>query len=344
MSRYLFIDLAKGIGIILVVIGHAIAVMDPGLYYTEYFNLFKKLTFSFVMHFFFMVSALFFRRSLENANYSNLTISNKILSSRLKPYYTLSLLFLIINVFSPKSIGLPSLQEMIIGLTVMQSNPSIAPSLGLWFLFVLFVFSFCTFVFVRILKINIYAIFALSILLKTFSLYFNDTYFFSMNKISSFYLFFMYGYLLSNQISSAKIFKKNIYVVSFFLSWIVIFSVQYFSLINNAYIDRTMLSFGIGSFFGTLFLIGFSYKIQNIFPSNKLIKFLRSCGTNSLFIYVFHAPTIFILKKVLSLANMTIDFAGLLFIIAAGISLPLLYRKILSCNTRIYSILFGHNP
>lgn len=185
MSRKLFIDVAKGLAIILVVFDHVAATTRPDVYYAEYLKIplsFFSLT-DLLMPFFFMISAVFIRRRLENASHSNSSIFNNILATRLKPYYTLSLLFFIINVSAPESLNLPSARDMIKGITVMQSNPPITPSHTLWFLFVMFVFSFCTFIFIRILRGNMYVLFAITLVFKLYAINFLGNYYFAVRQV-----------------------------------------------------------------------------------------------------------------------------------------------------------------
>ena len=156
-----------------------------------------------------MVSAVFLRRRLEDINFSKISFLRKITSSILKPFYTISVLFFLVNLVAPKSLGLPNAKEMIIAMLIQQSNGKMMPSGILWFLFVLFAFALMTFVFVKILKTNIYLLFILSVLLHfSNSYFFKQTYYFAINKIALFYVFYVAGYILSEHITKAKNFPK----------------------------------------------------------------------------------------------------------------------------------------
>ncbi len=134
-KRTNYIDIAKGIAIILVVYGHAAAQMKGTPFYEEYLQIPNKIIFSFVMPIFFMISGSFQRKRLESPNFNHKTYLTKISSSILLPFYSLSVVFLLINLSLSNLINAPTLGEMIFSLLLQQSNGELLPSEVLWILF-----------------------------------------------------------------------------------------------------------------------------------------------------------------------------------------------------------------
>jgi hypothetical protein len=115
---------------------------------------------------------------------------------------------------------MPGAKDMIKGLLIEQSGGRI-PSGVLWFLFVLFVFSLCTFVFLRLLKLNGYFLLAIAVLLRVFSGSLQGNYYFAIDKISCFYVYYMIGYVLSELVLNAGIIKSKALIAAFFGYWII---------------------------------------------------------------------------------------------------------------------------
>lgn len=341
MNRYLFIDTARGIAILLVVYGHVLSVMNPDYYYMEYIGFSKAVVFALVMPFFFMISGVFLRKRLESDNFSERSFLNKIINSILKPFYSLSLVFFTINIIAPKSMNLPSAKEMITALAVMQGKGVSMPSGVLWFLFVLFVFSLVTYFFIRVIKVHIYIILVFSIIILFVASLFEHNYYFAINKITSFYFYFIAGYILSEHITTGKIFRNNLLSV-YFVFFIIPLYIEHH--VSNTYIVWAMEYTGIKSLAGSLLLTGLCYKIQNISSSNSIINFLRFSGEYSMIIYVFHAPTMFIMHKIVSHIGLTNSVYGLFFIVLTSSFFPLVYGKILSYNAGCYRLLLGRSP
>jgi fucose 4-O-acetylase-like acetyltransferase len=338
MSRYLFIDLAKGIAIICVVFDHA-AYRTGASYLYNSVMIVSEVAIAVAMPFFFMISAVFLKRRFENENFSDIVFLKKITSSILIPFYTLSFLFLFMNLVIPKSSNAPDAKEMVKSLLVMQSNRDIMPSGVLWFLFVLFVFALCTYIFIKILKVNPFILFVMTVLLKIFAYYFDHNYFFAINKISQFYVYYVAGYLLSEYIVSAEMFRSNLFLLSLF----VCATIFYIYLLQDrpAFFTGTGLSiWGISS---SLLLLGCCYKIQNHFHAKPFSKLLQLCGENSILIYVFHTSTFVMVIKIIHYMNLSSNFLGFVVVLLSGVALPFVYGWILSYNATLYNLFLGRS-
>jgi len=237
--------------------------------------------------------------------------------------------------------NLPSAKEMITALAIMQGDGVNMPMGVLWFLFVLFVYLLVTYFFIKIVKINAYGILVLSIILLFVAHFFKDNYYFAMNKITPFYFYFIVGYILSDSITTGRIFTNNLIIVYFIFFSIPLYIEHHAS---NTYIVWSMERTGIRSLAGSLFLTGLCYKIQHVLNDAKITKYLRYCGVNSIIIYVFHTPTMFVMHKFLSHTSLAHSLSEFLLIVLTGCLFPVIYGKVLSYHPVSYRLLLGRDP
>ena len=97
-KRLDYIDVAKGLAIILVVFGHASGQMIGTTFFEEHLRLQWEIIFSFVMPLFFIISGSFQRKRFKSPDFNHKAFVIKAVSSTLLPFYSLSLLFLLLNV------------------------------------------------------------------------------------------------------------------------------------------------------------------------------------------------------------------------------------------------------
>jgi fucose 4-O-acetylase-like acetyltransferase len=343
MTRHNSIDMARGMAILCVVCGHLTMRMAPA-FYRVHLEAVDSMVFSFVMPFFFMVSAIFIRKRVENVSISGKEFLRAICSSTLKPFYTLSTLFLIVNLVAPKSLGLPGAWEMIKSLLIEQSGEG-APSGVLWFLFVLFIFSLVAFVLLRLLKLNVFVLLAIAVVLRVFAGSLRDYHYFAIDKISYFYVYYMTGYVLSELILNARILRNKALLASFFAYWLITAGRQKVWKVPWApvwtWITGYHILVGVA---GSLFLLGISKVIDDHFPSGAVVRFLRYCGRNSILIYVFHTPTALVVEKLNSHLGLSSNAIGYVFLCLTGIFMPLVYGRILNRIPFAYGLLLGRGP
>lgn len=343
MTRYIFIDIAKGIGIVLVVFGHAAATADKSFYYYEPLIITSKMIFSFIMPFFFMISAVFLRHRLERINISTKEFLKKITLSILVPFYSLNLLFFFVNYFAQNHLDVPTAEKMIKALLLMQIDPAMLPSGILWFLFVLFMFTLCTVIFIKLMKVNLYVLVLFSIILRIFDYYFAQNTLLAINKISHYYIYYMAGYMLSEKIKNGSIFKSKAVLLSLCVCWLFSLYLKH-SSVTLEYVDNIINGFGIVGLSGSLFLSSLSYYIYSKSSFNTILKFLSFCGANSILIYVFHLPTFYIIRGIAIYLNLSGSLSAFILVILCGVLFPLIYGKLLSCNVFVYKTLLGRNP
>ncbi|KAA3656148.1 MAG: hypothetical protein DWQ10_16035, partial [Calditrichaeota bacterium] len=97
----LHIDIAKSVAIIWIVYGHALVQLQGTEFFSEYLDsqtTFMFSLFSFRMPLLFMISGAFQRRRLEYSFSSHKGYLSKIFQTILLPFYSLSILFMFINV------------------------------------------------------------------------------------------------------------------------------------------------------------------------------------------------------------------------------------------------------
>jgi fucose 4-O-acetylase-like acetyltransferase len=129
-QRYQWVDIAKGIGIIFVVYGHVIRGLNNAHLIDEHlFYLSDTLVYSFHMPLFFVLSGLFFKRSIEKYSRTGLIVEK--CKSILYPYIIWSLLQtsieIVLSQYTNKTVALDDLLHCIF-----------FPRDQFWFLFTLF--------------------------------------------------------------------------------------------------------------------------------------------------------------------------------------------------------------
>ncbi|KAA3612238.1 MAG: acyltransferase [Calditrichaeota bacterium] len=348
-KRMLHIDISKSVAIIWIVYGHAIVQLSGTQFYTDYLDAqttFMFSLFSFRMPLLFMISGAFHRKRLEYNFSTHKGYLSKVSQTILLPFYSLSILFLLINIAMSKYLNAPSLGDMVFSLLLQQSNDNILPSGVMWFLFTLFSCSIITYVAIRILKIKPTYLLAFAFVLKISSGYLTDAYFLSINTTSSFLFFFVLGYTFDKYVIQKPIYQWK-YLCLFFVSYLILltvyFNISSFSPVFVA-VFNFVKSFEIMGILVTLLIFGLSHHAAHYFGETRWLKFFIYCGTSSMLIYVFHMPTFTILNKIADFANVNPNSTKLLLLFIPGVIFPLIYGKILSYNKLAYKLLIGRDP
>ena len=339
------LDLAKGITIIIVVYGHAINQLRGTLFFEEHLQLQSKIIFSFIMPVFFIIAASFQRIRLESLNFKHKTYLKKITKSILLPFYSLSLVFLCINVSFKNYINAPSVKEMLYALFLQQSNGDLMPSGVLYFLFTLFIFTLTTYFSFKILKISPIVLIILAIILRSDLNIYSNSYYFAFDRISRFFIFYMFGYYYKSIINFPIHKTKPLFLI--FLSYILLIMLSCDIFPNNSFIllIRELASlFGAHGLLAALFVLGVSFLLSEKFNEEKIIKILTYYGALSLLVYVFHMPTFKIINIAATTLNLDPGYIKVILLFLPGILFPLIYGKILSNNKLIYQLLLGRNP
>lgn len=345
-KRSKYIDVAKGVAILLVVYGHAAAQMKGTLFFEEYLQGQNKIIFSFAMPLFFMISGAFQRTRLDMFDFNHKAYLTKISLSSLLPFYSLSLIFLLMNLLLSNYIDAPSLKEMMFAMLMQQSNSDFLPSGVLWFLFTLFSFSIITYLSFKVLSVNHVLLFAFAIFLRSDLNIWRHAYYFSFDKISQNFIFYITGYYLY-KIIIAKPFSRISYMSFFLLCYIllsIVSSVENSNFTIFEYVNKIDILFGVSGICGSLFILGFSFNASSKLSDNVFVEILSYYGAYSILIYVFHMPTFAVFKKIAEFASVEASFFKQFILFFPGVILPLAYGKILSCHRSAYKVILGRMP
>ena len=265
-NRYYEFDLLKGIGIILVYLGHAFHL--PNLYISGGIYYYIQSTiYSFHMPLFFFVSGFFSNSLGRKIDYKRF-YKNKF-ERLFIPYLFINLLDYIPRKIFPNLVNseFGGFRDLLFYGTKIS-----------WFVYTLFIL-FLIFPLLKevILKREKYFIFGLFLLFINIKGYGNNIEIFSINKVISYGIFFYFGYKLREYYNSNfinKIMNSKFFIVLLGIIFIG-FSYKkfYISVINTIF-------FGI---LGTIFVLIIIKKINRNYKNFKIIEFI---GKNSLTFYL----------------------------------------------------------
>jgi fucose 4-O-acetylase-like acetyltransferase len=272
-KRNMILDYAKGVAILLVIIGHAIQFSDPNYIYNYCYN----TIYSFHMPLFMFISGFVSYNSLLKNTFSDFFM--KKFTSLLYPFILFSIFFVY---YFNKTNGLLSSISFIIH----------SPGDVYWFLYILFVLSILFYILIRINNFNK---FLASVIYVSILLIPSYDYGLSLIKnMSVYYLLGMFTYIKKEKIKSIikkyTIRKNKIILLSLFL-----LSGFLYHKHNNFYYEF----FGIMSVYIKLFIymikfflalvgIGVSFLVAS-FLSELNIQFISEIGIKyTLHLYILH--------------------------------------------------------
>ena len=315
-NRDIWVDYARGIGIILVVFGHvsrgifnANLPMDATL-----FNLTDSVIYSFHMPLFFFLSGLFFVPSLQKYGQSGL-IAEKT-DSVLYPYVLWSLLQGVVEVvLSNYTTAKTSMPEV---LSLLWQ-----PRAQFWFLYALFVVMLCSCALFRLHK----KIVPWKILLPAVMLWASQFFLewpFPLNFLANYLIYF----LLGTQFHAIKTWiEKHAWLTSS-VSLLVFISVEYLfhSTLGLRYSDKTFFV-ALPAIAGILLVSS----VSCLFAQKKghLLRYLALLGGCSMPIFLMHiltgSGTRIVLSKLLHVQNASLHIlAGML----TGLLLPVVIQQL----------------
>lgn len=263
-ERYKELDLIKGIGIILVYLGHSFNLkeLDWNIIYIYLY----RTVYSFHMPLFFFISGL-----LSNTN-KNINLE-KFYKGKIKrllvPYLFINLIDFIPRTLFPQLVNskFGGIKEVVFYGTKIS-----------WFVYTLFIiFMFFPFLDKYILKKDKYYLFGLVLVIINYLKIFNNIKIFSLGTVVEYLLYFYIGYVIrpvynekiKNEFSNKKISSLIISIV------FLMFSYKYYHLnyFNN-------ITFAI---LGALFVLNISLRIKE---NTNIYKFFKFLGINSLTFYL----------------------------------------------------------
>lgn len=289
MGRDRTLDIVKGIGIVLVVLGHTSNILHNWIY-------------SFHMPLFFMLSGMFHK---NEKNYKEFL--DKKIKSLLVPYFTFGIVLLLFWFFIGRFFGESAIRKTplincLVGLLYSNeiegiSSMEFAPYI--WFLTCLFVIENIFYFLVKIIKKKKYFIFV-GIIFVIFSNILSMTleipFPWNIDRALKDLLFYGFGYFYLDFFREKINLKKDLIIgmIMFLLN-----IMMYFLLSNRGYLSKEIMYIG-GGILGGIATI----KIFRCLKRNKILEFL---GINTLVIFAFHGRAGSIIKLILLLLNININ-------------------------------------
>ena len=319
-ERYKELDLMKGIGIILVYLGHNFNL--HGLEWNNLFLYLHRITYSFHMPLFFFISGL-----LSNTNKEiNLEKFYKGKIKRLLvPYLFINLIDFFPRTLFPKLVNseFGGVKEVLFYGTKIS-----------WFVYTLFiVFIIFPFLDKYILKKDKYYLFGVILVTVNYLKVFENIEIFSLNKVANYLLYFYIGYIVKpfyKEKIKNGIGSKNL---TFFIISIVFLSLSY------RYHYLNYFNSVIFAILGVLFVLNISLRMRE---DTNIYKFFNFLGINSLTFYLIEG-FITVVYRVILLRIIPIEKSYLLvsvFFILRVLTAYIIVKLII-VKSSILSLLLG---
>ncbi|MDR1884372.1 MAG: acyltransferase family protein [Prevotella sp.] len=291
-QRCLWIDTAKGIGIILVVYGHVLRGLHSSSIPLNkgFFEISDAFVYSFHMPLFFVLSGLFFKKSLDKYTPKGLFIEK--IKTIFYPFLIWSIvqtgIKIVLSQYTNEQIGLDSLITCIF-----------IPESQFWFLYALF--------FINIINIFFHEIFKkkwLIISLITGFLYYEYPINLSVFSDTFKYLiFFNLGIFLSDTLFEGGLLSKYSKLQYFMLAFLLFTGIEYFYIMQSL---NVLDNFLLPAISGITIIILMSY----IISKKTFFEIFNQLGKYSMEIYILHrlvfSGTRIILFRFLSIENIFI--------------------------------------
>ncbi|MBJ8349336.1 acyltransferase family protein [Streptococcus zalophi] len=276
-----FIDISKGIGILLVVLGHSFpdATSKSGIS-VPFFRMIESLIYTFHMPLFFFISGFL----AYNVVYEKETFNSvKKLKKLVIPYLFMSIVYIPLRLFASglavSKYDTGSFWKILIG---------VSPNGGLWFLYVLALSIIISYYFLTKKNIYIFLIIFTTLSFLTRGLILNPSY--SVLKYLCYnYVFFIIGIIFKRYSKTFFSYLKKINWLFIPIVFLIIFYPYY-------YYDLSYFAFLL-AIIGILMVLKISFLFEKRETHAK--KFLSYLGKTSMYIYLLHGPLLVVLRFIL---------------------------------------------
>ncbi|MGL4997908.1 MAG: acyltransferase family protein, partial [Cetobacterium sp.] len=268
-NYYNEITLAKGIGIILVILGHSFTFTGLNIFNDPINNYILRTIYSYHMPLFFLISGFLSNIGIENLN-------KKFYFTKIKrlmiPYFFINIIdaiprYLFNDLVNNKSNSL--------GKVLLYSGAAT------WFVYTLFILFLIFPVLEKyIIKKDKYFLFGIFLIVLNFLKIGSNIELFTVNRLLNLGIYFYFGYILKPYYK--KYYDK--YSENIILYFIFIIG---FLLLGNKY-ENYKLSYIFYPFLGIITTFLFSIRIKKN-TNNSIFKFLYFCGENSLAFYLLES-------------------------------------------------------
>ncbi len=307
--------MARGIGILLVTLGHSIPLKDA---YPSIYN----FIYSFHMPMFFFLSG-FFATKLLNISTINDWMRNLSRSTLrlVVPYFVISFSYGLIKYYIPHMVKRPFLwQDFFYVITIY---PLSNPALFLWFLYLIIIMRIFTPI---IPKINRWLFFLFLLIFQFFPINYD---LFAVGWFLNYFIYYFIGTQISQLKDSFFILMKNRWLMSLFFA---VFGATY---ISSSYFEYQFLKF-LTAVSGSFFVISLCFSYSNLLPKKVLDLF----GYYSLQIYILQFFFIFPLAYIFQIIGIG-NIPTIIATFSLGVVCPLAISIFIFPKSKILSLLFG---
>lgn len=321
-KRISWVDYAKGIGILLVVLGHVIDGLNPASHANTNSSVILMKTYDLIYGFhmplFFLLSGLFVERSLQKDGF----FKQKLLTIVI-PYFIWSLFQGVTNV-------------LLSGLTNSKPDWSVVflipifPYAQFWFLYALFICFAIYFLMRKTLKIKLEHILIISLLMYACTPFVGDWF----GRITEYFVYLVMGSLIYNKRQEFnQVLIKNFWKIS------VLFLVANAVFLTDVLDGKYLLT----PFKLIIAIIGISLviSVSSIFENKNFFTGIKYLGSLSMQIFLMHtlasAATRILLTKFFGIENIWIH---LVLGCITGVALPIIAYYVIR-GMRLESVAFG---
>ena len=327
-TRLVSIDIARGICIILVVIGHYIPDNSPYWYITLH-----DIIYTFHMPLFMFVSGYVHWLTRRPVKYINFMW--KKFQRLMIPYFFVSIIVISIKIFTQNTLSVENPVEISAFLKMLY-----LPVAGnfLWFVYALFLM----FLIIPFFNTNKQLAILLMLSLIIYLLPLSSIDIFCLGYFKANFFYFVMGCALFEWQKVKRIFD-GIHFIALLIVFFGLFMMQLY--IDNMIIVKILMI--LISFIGIILILNISKIIE--FKDIFLKKALLMISVYSYTIYLFHttfegftkAIVFKVLNQYVELGNQLIFLCISIIIIIAGIVLPIILQKIITRYSRVFSYLIG---
>lgn len=341
-KRYNELDAARGIGIILVVIGHVISHYNRNYFEAEFLGSLQVLIYSFHMPLFFFIAGIVFgakESALVKGHAAYIPFAIKKIKRLFVPYLVFSIIFLAVRLVADYYLHVPYTKGLIEAAVCIFFDPRNGNSPYLWFVHTLFVLYLIAPLIFACERKWLLANIAVGLFLYALSYFVESR---SVSDIFRYLIFMMLGcmfaYRLNNNLTAVG---KNGFL------FIILFIAAYYTqdVISSNQIKIAM--FFVLAVSGILSVIYLSLLVRK--QIGRLFRMLDTLGQSSYEIYLLHYlffiyPFGIVFYRMLKLGNHVPDALILVFVAAVSIAGPLLLSRYMRVKMPFADALFfGRN-
>lgn len=332
-TRLLFLDIAKVICIVLVVIGHYMPEGCP--VWWSYIN---KIIYSFHMPLFMFASGFIYIATKKNIPYFKFL--HKKFRRLMIPYLAISAMIITIKLLSQ---GQAYVQNPV---TVMSYGRMFyLPEAGyfLWFIWALW----WMFVLVPFFRKKEYRLLLFVVSLIIHYLPISITDYFCFNQYKNFLVYFMSGIIVFDY-KKSFIFLKKIPAILYFISFIIVESLTLLDV--SKYTLLCQIANLVIPFFGISFIISLSNQIEDGLCKDYQGRILIISGSTYI-IYLLHTTFMGVAKALVHKLPFMTDYSndiiftfGASFVVACGLLVPILLYEFFIKKNNTARFVFGLKP